>query len=135
MKHLSRIVFVVTFGFTFSPGLKLGFDLGEPLDAIRKTTETLVGAPVDREVFAPSSSENLVNGRTRNVVLLGQRTYSLPVTVIGLVDLLTLKRRQPCALVNSYRGLLLGESLQPVYPENVNNARLTHTFSVKTFCE
>jgi hypothetical protein len=46
--------------------------------------------------------------------------------VIGLVDRLPLKRGQARVLVYNHRGLLLRSVTSSDYPENVNNASLTH---------
>jgi hypothetical protein len=47
MEHLTRVVLVVTLG------LECRFDLGEPLDAVLKTTEPLIiDVPMDRKIMS-----------------------------------------------------------------------------------
>ncbi len=62
---------------------------------------------MDREVLMPTVPEDLINRGTGNVVLLGQVADLLLVLVIGLLNLLPLKRGQARLLVNDHRGLLL----------------------------
>jgi len=131
MEHLPRVVLVVAFGFAFALGLEFRFDLGEPLDAVLQAAEPLIDALVNREVLVPAVTKDLVYRGTGYVVLVGQLTDLLLVLVIGLADRLPLKWGQARVLVNNHRGLLLRSVTSSDYPENVNNASLTHRLSFK----
>jgi len=105
---------------------KLCCDLGKLFDALLKAAEPLIRALLNRGVLMALSSENLVKRRTRNMVLIGHVADFLLVLVIGLVDLLSLKRSgvSSCELPS---GSSLRLASQFDYPENVNNTSITHT--------
>ena len=107
MEHLPGIILVVSLGLALEPGLDFSFDPGESFDAVRKTSKSLVRAPVNREVLMAPALKGLVNRRTGDMVLFSQAADFLLVLVIGLVDLLSLNRGQARLLVNHHRGLLL----------------------------
>ena len=117
MQHLPRVVLVVALGLALSRGLVLGFDRGEPFNAVLKAAQPLIDALVDREVLVPTVPKDRVYRGRRNVVLLGQVAVLVLVLVIGGVDLLSLKWSQARVSVYNHRGLLLRFSPPLITPK------------------